>query len=86
MTLQRFARWWSIGAFIAALVVLALTYLGAHAEDRLPLHHPWPSLFVISMACFPFVVPEQHTTRGSSYKIATSTVAVTFAIIVNHIT
>jgi hypothetical protein len=86
MTVQRFARWWSLGALVAVLVVMTWTYVDAHAAGRLPLHHPWPAMSVTGLAVIPLMVPVQQKTWVWIYRITASAFAVVMAIVVHQIT
>ncbi len=86
MTLQQKAKWLSLASLIAVLVAVTLTYVGAHAEDHLPKHHPWPAIAVITLSVMPLTVTGERKTWQSVYKIAMSACAVVLAVVVNRIT
>lgn len=86
MTLQRFAKWWSLGSLVAVLAAVTATYVGAQAEHHLPKHHPWPAISVVALALMPLTVTGERKTWQLIYKIAMSAFAVALAIVVNRIT
>ena len=83
---QRFAKWWSLGALLVVVGVVAMTYVAAHAHDRLPDHHPWPAISVISLAVIPVTVTEGKKSGVWGFKIAVSTLATVLALAVSQIT
>jgi hypothetical protein len=86
LRLQHFAKWWSLGVFVAVLAVVTLTYVGAHAEDHLPKHHPWPAISVVALSLIPLAVTGERKTWQWFYKITMSALAMALAIVVNRIT
>lgn len=85
MTLQRFAKWWSLASLLVVVAIVAMTYVAAHADGRLPMHHPWPAISVISLAVIPVTVTEGRKSWLWVYKVALSAFAVALAITVNQI-
>jgi hypothetical protein len=85
LTLQRFAKWWSLASLLAVLVAVALTYISAHGEGHLPKHHPGPAISAIAFAVVPLTVKGERKTWHWFYKIALSASAVVLAIVVSRI-
>ena len=50
MTVARLVKWWSICVLVGVIAVVVWSYVSAHGQRRLPLHHPWPAVSLIGGA------------------------------------
>lgn len=66
MTLQKLAKWSSVGLLVGVVLLVAWSYISANQHDRFPSHHPWPALSLLGGAVTAMLIGAGKDSRSAA--------------------